>query len=254
MALTITTQPDIEQHLRDLGLSRGAKVIVHSALIHFGMIQDGTAGVYRAMREVIGDEGTIVVPTYLLGASPQLVFDPRNTPSLACGSFSEYVRTLEGSIRSQCPLHNHSGIGPDAKVLETVDGSVSLGAGSDFDALYEAGFSTLLLGCPFPDGATFIMHFEAMAEVSFREWTNLERTVVNADGSSRTHSCRYYQRKSNDLVEDLNIVRDILEAAEAFTIAKCGRAESLLLAGSAYKMTLEALIKDPELTLGAKRP
>jgi len=248
MKLATTTQSNLEDHLTKLGLKYGDDIIVHSALINFGVIDGGVKTVYQAIRNIIGQQATIVVPTYMLGAAPNETYDPDNSPSMACGSFSEYVRKKRGSIRSLCPLHNHTAIGPKAELLRQINGEISLGRGSDFDILHKENFLTLLLGCPFKDGATFIMHLEAVALVPFRSWVSLSRKVIMPDGTISLNKCAYYQRNKG-VVENLAPVKVILEDKGYIKSAQIHNAKSYLISKKAYRKTLEAFRFDPNLTL-----
>ena len=240
---------ELENHLRELGLKEGQDLIVHSALMNFGVIEGGVKTVYHAIRNVVGDQATIAVPTYLVGTKPELIFDPKVTPSHACGVFSEYIRNKKGAMRSLCPLHNHSAIGSKAQLLRTVDGSVSMGPGSDFWVLHEAGFGSLLLGCPFSDGATFSIHLEAVVQVPFRKWIDLKRTIVLEDGSHKVIRCKYYVRKSDEFVEDLSPIKRNLEELGIIREAHLRKASSLFIPTEGYTATLDLFVSNPTVTL-----
>ncbi len=212
-------------HLRALGLRPGTDIVVHSRLISFGLIEGGPETVYGALRDIVGPDATIEVPTYTLSfASPQAgnrVFDPRHTPSEAVGALSEYVRTLPGAVRSICPMHNHAAVGPTAQILGRTDGTCSFGLGSDFEQFLAEGFSTLYLGCSFKEAATFTFHVEAVfGAVPYREWVELAR-FVSRNGSMERIVCRYYRRASLDAHEDLAVVEHALRDAKIMTTAPC---------------------------------
>lgn len=61
------TQNDIEQGLRRLGLKSQDIVEVHSSLSAFGWIDGGADAVVDALMNVVGDQGTIVMPAYRVG-------------------------------------------------------------------------------------------------------------------------------------------------------------------------------------------
>lgn len=58
------TQQDIERDLKALGLERGAAVEVHSSLSSLGYVEGGAPAVIRALMEVVGEEGAIVMSAY----------------------------------------------------------------------------------------------------------------------------------------------------------------------------------------------
>jgi aminoglycoside 3-N-acetyltransferase len=59
-------QKDIVDDLKRLGLERGAVVEVHSSLSSLGFVEDGAPTVIKALMEVVGEEGAIVMSAYLV--------------------------------------------------------------------------------------------------------------------------------------------------------------------------------------------
>src|SRR6185369_3090847 len=104
MPLPKTTSKDLQIHLQHLGLRHGQNIVVHSRLISFGQIEGGVEAVYVALRNAVGPQGTIAVPTYTLTLGEQTPYDSSSTPSIRMGAFSEFVRRLPATVRSGSPL------------------------------------------------------------------------------------------------------------------------------------------------------
>jgi aminoglycoside N3'-acetyltransferase len=60
----VLAQFGIEAGLRQLGLTRGAAVEVHSSLSSFGRVEGGAATVVDALMNVVGQEGALVMSAY----------------------------------------------------------------------------------------------------------------------------------------------------------------------------------------------
>ena len=60
----IVTKSNLVQGLRDLGLSQGSNILVHSSLSSFGYVEGGADTVIDALLELISEEGTIMMPAY----------------------------------------------------------------------------------------------------------------------------------------------------------------------------------------------
>ena len=58
------TPARLAAELGELGLRRGATVIVHTSLSGIGWVPGGAQGVIAALLEVLGDTGTLVMPTH----------------------------------------------------------------------------------------------------------------------------------------------------------------------------------------------
>jgi aminoglycoside 3-N-acetyltransferase len=156
--------------LRALGVRQGQDLLVHSSLRQVGPVRGGVETVLGALREAIGSDATLVVPTYTemnsrssrafqkvtagmaaaelarhVAAMPG--FDPLTTPSQGMGQLAECVRTRPGAARSSHPQSSFAAIGPRA--AECTEGHIlvcHLGERSPLGWLYRAGASVLLLG------------------------------------------------------------------------------------------------------------
>jgi aminoglycoside 3-N-acetyltransferase len=58
------TKEDIKDGLKKLGLKRGDNIGVHSSLSSFGYVEGGADAIIDALLETVGEEGTVVMPTY----------------------------------------------------------------------------------------------------------------------------------------------------------------------------------------------
>lgn len=113
---------DLVDDLRRLGLQEGDTVLVHSSLSKIGYVEGGADTVIDALLEVIGNQGTLLMPTLTVGGRmvSQLregrLFDYRNTPT-GLGIINEAFRKRAGVLRSIHPTHSVCGIGPNAEFL-----------------------------------------------------------------------------------------------------------------------------------------
>ena len=138
------TRSDITTGLRAMGLKAGDKVMVHSSLSSMGHVEGGADTVVDAFLDVLGSEGTLMVPTFT--HSGCVYFDPLKSPSLN-GAITEAVRARPEAVRSFHPTHAVAVIGPDADSL--VEGDVkegALGRNCALDRLRKAGGWVFLLG------------------------------------------------------------------------------------------------------------
>ena len=106
-----------------LGVGNGSAVYVVSALRGLGSysvpVQTLDAH-YNAIKELIGDDGTIIVPTASLNlCNTKTPFDIDNTNSYQMGAFSEYIRIKGESVRSMHPFWSLTALGKCASELTT---------------------------------------------------------------------------------------------------------------------------------------
>ncbi|GIG19899.1 AAC(3) family N-acetyltransferase [Cellulomonas chitinilytica] len=163
----VVTQADLVRDLRALGLSAGSVVLVHASLSRLGTVVGGEQAVVLALEEVLGPDGTLVVPTqswhlcdpaYL--ADPRIpadrwgevraalpAYDPAWTPTRTMGAVADAVRTRAGAVRSPHPHRSFAAVGPHAaEVVARHDLADPVGEGSPLAALYRLDAHVLLLG------------------------------------------------------------------------------------------------------------
>ena len=135
-----------------LGLRPAITVMVHSSLGRVGWTDGGPIAVVKALLNVLGPSGTLVMPA----ESPQLadpantqLFDPRTTPT-TMGAIPEAFRSYPGTLRSNHPLGSVCANGPLAREI-TAQHALELyeGPGTPFEKLYALDAWTLLLGVGF---------------------------------------------------------------------------------------------------------
>jgi len=125
------SKEDIKTGLRKLGLKKGDIVGVHSSLSSFGYVEGGTDVVIDALLEVVGEEGTIVMPTHsanllevqrtpeeiamgVLWLYKILPYDPKGT-SCTTGTIPEAFRKRKRAIRGSHPVFSLAAIGSKAE-------------------------------------------------------------------------------------------------------------------------------------------
>jgi aminoglycoside 3-N-acetyltransferase len=165
----VVDRDSLARDLGSLGVIPGQILLVHASLRRIGRVSGGAEDVVAALRQVLGPDATLVVPTstadnsdtsrlYLArteGMSSDEIRRYRDamppfTPerqSVGMGRIAECVRTAPSAVRSQHPQTSFAALGPQARML-MADHQLDchLGESSPLGRLYEAGAWVLLLG------------------------------------------------------------------------------------------------------------
>ena len=252
------TRDQLIDAIHAVGIGAGDVVSIQVSLGRLGLPKDVPASVAAVSRfivdvflEVVGDGGTLIVPTYTYSIGRGERFEVETTPS-GIGEFTELFRQREGVIRSRDPMLSSAGLGPRAAdVLRTISRSC-YGEGSTYHRLREvnAKICTLGLGHYW---ATFRHHIEEMAEVPFR-FRKRFHGIVRERGVDSAETWVYYAAPLVDCCQPHGLpLEHLARAAGALSVAPVGRSEIMSIgAPEFFAFGLQALRQNPWLT--AKGP
>ncbi|MGW2252319.1 aminoglycoside N(3)-acetyltransferase [Kitasatospora sp. NPDC001660] len=207
---------------------------VQASLRALGPVPGGAATVVEALREALGEQGTLVAYTATpensatsrihqaatAGLSPAELtaylvrmprFDPATTPcSPTMGTLSEAIRTHHGALRSAHPQTSWAAVGPQArKITEKHPLNSHLGADSPLGRLYDLDARVLMIGVPMARFTGFHLADLRMPDVPQREYR-----CVGTDG--------WTTFKAPDL-DDLHFATLGAEVLAGMTSATSGR-------------------------------
>ena len=107
---------ELGEKLYEFGFQKGRTVVVHCSWDQFYNFQGDPIGLIEKMLELLGPEGTLVMPAYPMGNDPKKIFDVRRTPTRA-GLLAEVFRRYPGVFRSINLAQSVCAIGSAAEYL-----------------------------------------------------------------------------------------------------------------------------------------
>jgi aminoglycoside N3'-acetyltransferase len=193
------TREQVVKALIDVGVNSGDLLLFHSGKSAIGQIKGGDDTVIDALLEVVGDNGTVLMPAF---TRPYIAFEgrvnksrrfrpfnpfnPENTDNIVTGSIPKALMKRPGALRSRHATHSWVGIGPRAKEClgshEMLDPPASKNSPMGF--AHEFGGKVVMLGCG-TGSNTFLHYIETRADAPY-----LKKAVVkclNGEGEPETH-------------------------------------------------------------------
>ena len=198
------------------GLRAGQTVLVHSSMSKIGWIAGGAQAVILALLRVLGDDGTLMMPTHTsdntdpanwsrppvpdtwvpIIRAHRPAYDPATTPTRGMGAIPELFRTWPGTLRSDHPIGSFAARGPNAVKLTRNHQLLDMfGDSSPLATLYELDGDVLLLGVDHGNntslhlaenraswmGKFFIPEATAMMVHGVRQWVNFKMLALETD-------------------------------------------------------------------------
>lgn len=145
--------------------------------------QQWCAFVYAVVRDVIGGQGTLIVPAFSYSCGrPGSRFVKEESPS-EVSPFTEWFRKNGATHRSLHPLFSISGVGRFAEEITRFSSRSAFGWNSAFDALNHYGTKFVSLGTRIANSLTYLHHVEQCFGCNHR-YTKVFDADVVADGQT----------------------------------------------------------------------
>ncbi|MBL7055950.1 aminoglycoside N(3)-acetyltransferase [Candidatus Woesearchaeota archaeon] len=188
------TKLDFVSSLKKLGVNKGDILFVHSDISVFGKLAnfdrtDLFNSILDSLKEVVGEEGTLIMPTFSYSIEKNEIFDINETKS-SVGILTEFFRKQENTLRSIQPNHSVSVWGKDKDKFVDV-GNDSFDEHSIFGKLFQKGGKILFLGASFQT-CTFIHFIEQKYHVPYRFMKEYDAKIKeNGDISNKKITFNY---------------------------------------------------------------
>lgn len=177
------TAAELARGFTKLGVSADQQILLHSSLSSLGQVVGGADTVIDTLLNILGPEGTLLVPTLTgheaIGHDADVVFDVASTPAWT-GRIPETLRQRHTATRSLHPTHSVAAIGADADHLTRghEDTLTPCGIGSPYVRLASRPTGWILLLGVGHESNTTLHAVEELAGVSYHLQSRPTRAVI----------------------------------------------------------------------------
>ena len=247
------TKEEFKIALKEAGIEKGDIIFTHVGYAFLGKPNECNNNseicqlILDSFLDVLGNEGTLIVPTYTYSFCEKQDYDINNSPS-TIGPFTEFFRKQKNVIRSNDPIFSVAGIGSKVKELFEDLPNTSFGEDCIYERLRKNNGKICMIGLSL-QWATFRHHIEQMAKVPSRFIKKFSGNVI-CNNKKCFQEWEYYVRHLNDnCLPDGRKLEKLVREHKLCKVIKIGRGEILTIDSEEYfKFGLKLLKKDPWIT------
>lgn len=223
----------LEEGWHRSGVEPGDVLLLHSSVKRTiqafrdeGM-QIAPADILRSFLNVLGPEGTLLLPLFNFDFTSGADFDIRKTPS-HMGALTEAGRLYSGAVRTGHPIYSFAVIGRQSERFSCVDNVSGYGADSPFGILRELNGKIGVLDLPDQNSMTFYHHVEEMMGVSYRYFKDFTGGYIGRDGAGCEKTYKLFVRDiENGVVTHVNPCGELLWQAGLYKGLRPGAGSGL---------------------------
>jgi aminoglycoside 3-N-acetyltransferase len=201
---------ELEDAFRTLGVGPGKVVYVTGNLGRLGLIKNKSKSEivvthFRALMQLLGEKGTLVVPTHSFSiCNTDIPFCMSSTPSES-GGFTEYVRTRQDSVRQYHAFSSSTAIGHLAQQICGDCSSHAYGYHTPFQKMIDMDAIFVSVGMPAASSVSLVHQAEFVMGVPYRYTKEFEHPVDDNGSISRDIFYLFVTYKDVDIQRDGNL-------------------------------------------------
>jgi len=191
------------------GLEKGDMVLVHSALSNYlkrfreKNIKLSPNDILESFLRAVGENGTLIFPTFNFEFTKGKTFDIRNTVS-ETGALTEAARLHPDSVRTGHPLFSFTALGKEKDRFRGLYNFSAFGKDSPFGILHEVNGKIAVLDIGGERSSTFYHYVEESENAPNRYHKIFRGPYIDYDGKESIREFNLYARNL-----EMNVITDI---------------------------------------------
>lgn len=239
---------DLINILKKLDIKKGDILCIHTELFKFGSPllskYEFLQTIIDCFFEVIGKEGTLIMPTFTYSFCKNEVYDKLNSIT-KMGALNEYFRKCKGVKRTNDPIFSFAikGAKQDLFLKETTS---CFGKNCVYETLIKLNGKYLLFGTDI--GHTLTHHIEEKNGVEYRYFKNFKGIVIDENNKYNKNINYYVRYLDKNSLPDVDSINDITRKTNNFKLEKFGGADICIFNSKEYEQAIiNALKKDKNI-------
>ncbi|MCV3399693.1 AAC(3) family N-acetyltransferase [Campylobacter lari] len=237
---------DLIEAFKKLGITKGDILCVHTELFNFGTPllprNEFLQTILDCFFEVIGEEGTLIMPTFTYSFCKNEVYDKLNSPT-KMGALNEYFRRWGGVKRTNDPIFSFAIKGAKEELF-LKDTTSCFGENCVYETLRKNNGKIMLFGT-YLIGYTFTHYIEEVAKVPYRYFKNFKGILIDENNIKHNTNIDYYVRyidKNSSISKQQQI--NILKENNNFNIINFAGSHIVSLESKRYFLDTMRYLKD----------
>ena len=242
------TFEQLVEGFQKLGVAVGDTLLVHSSYKSFGEVDGGPETVVRALETSLGEDGTLIMPTFNFDFNKGVPWDVRKTRS-KMGALTEIVRMDPMAKRVFHPFYSFAILGKHAEMLGSLRYKSAYERNSVFGKLRDLDGKIMVIGLSYNNSMTFFHHIEQMEGVDYRFLKQFTGEVTDENGNTYTDTFEMLVRDvDKGVMTMVDPMGALMEEAGIIKSHKIGDADvKLMKANEVYEFTAREMKRDPFL-------
>jgi aminoglycoside 3-N-acetyltransferase len=210
---------DLKEKWIRSGIEAGDTVLLHSdikrTLIEARRqgLRIGPEDILRSFIDVLGPDGTLLLPLFNFDFAAGIDFDIRHTPS-QMGALTESGRRYEGAVRTGHPIYSFAVIGAKSDEFKGLDNESGYSDDSPFGVLRRLNGKIASLDLSDQKSMTFYHHVEELKGVDYRYFKSFMGRYTDDAGRTTARTYKLYVRDlSRGVRTDVDPAGELMWAA-----------------------------------------
>ena len=189
-----------DEYVATLPIERGDRLWISSELVQLAFLfkrkgeRFDASKLIDAFQTKVGEEGTLLIPTFCFDFSNIQYYDYKNSKGTA-GALGNVALKRDDFARTKHPMHSFAVWGKDKQILYEMNNRHAFGEDSPFRYCKDNHVKQVIIGTDYVHALTFVHYVETVCNVPYRFPKQFTGTYITEEGEKQTRTYDYAARK-----------------------------------------------------------